>query len=102
MIILPYLLGLCIALIAIALAGIAAHRNLIVIMLGIELIFVASTIALVSFFSYGTSPGPGGIMMLFSIWTVAAAEIITVIALYVFMRSRGIGFDVSKLSRLKW
>lgn len=85
-----------------ALAGIAAHRNLIVIMLGIELIFVASTIMLVSFFDYNSLSAPSGVVLLFSIWAVASAEIITVIALYVYMKSGGFGFDVSKLARMKW
>lgn len=83
-------------------AGLASHRNLIVIMLGIELIFVASTIVLISFFDYNAASAPSGIFALFSIWAVAAAEIITVIALYVYMKYRGVSFDVSKLSRMKW
>lgn len=71
-------------------------------MLGIELIFVASTIVLVSFFDYNALSSPSGIILLFSIWAVAAAEIITIIALYVYMKSRGLSFDISKLSKLKW
>jgi NADH:ubiquinone oxidoreductase subunit K len=95
-------LALGISLVAIALAGIATHRNLIAIMLGMELIFVASTIVLVSFFDYNSFASSSGIILLFSIWTVAAVEIITVIALYVYMKSRGLGLDVSKLSKMKW
>ncbi len=78
------------------------NRNFIVIMLGIELILTASTIALVSFFDYSQSSGAGGIILLFSIWTVASVEIITLIAFYVYMKSRGFDFDVSKLSKMKW
>ena len=99
---LEYLLALSLGMIAVALAGIAAHRNLIVIMIGIELIFVASTIMLVSFFDYNPVSTPGGVILLFSIWAVASAEIITVIALYVYMKSNGISLDVSKLTRMKW
>ncbi len=98
----PYALPLGLALFAIAVAGIASHKNLIVIMLGIELILVASTIVLVYFFAYGPAHSPDGIIALFSIWSVASAEIIAVIAFYVYMKSRGIPFDVSKLSRMKW
>lgn len=85
-----------------ALAGLSSHRNLIVIMLGIELIFVASTITLVSFFSYNPASTPIGVMALFSIWAVASVEIITVIAFYVYMKYKGISFDVSNLMRMKW
>lgn len=102
MIILSYVLALAIALFGIGLAGIAADRHLIVIMLAVELILVASTVALVGFFSYGQSPNPDAVLMLFSIFAVAAVEVITVITFYVYMKHHGIEFDVSKLSRLKW
>ena len=64
--------------------------------------FVASAIALVSFFSYGAVPNQGAIVMLISIWAVAAAEIITLVTFYVYMKSRRIDFDVTRLSRMKW
>ncbi len=97
-----YVLALGFALVAIALAGIAANRNLIVVMLGIELILAASTIILVSFISGMSNPDPSGVVMLFAIWAVASAEIITVIALYIYMKSNGRSFDISKLSKMKW
>ncbi len=96
----PFLLA--VALLAIGLAAIAAERHLVVIMLAVELIFVASTIALVSFFSYSVHPNPDAVTMLFAIFTVAAVEIITVITFYVYMKYHGIEFDVTKLSGLKW
>jgi len=102
MILLTYLIGFSIVLFAIGLAGIAAERHLIVILLAIELIFVASTIALVSFFAYSASPDPDAVLMLFSIFTVAAVEVITVITFYVYMKKYGVEFDVTKLSKMKW
>lgn len=102
MIVPGYLLALSISLVAIALAGIATNRNFIMIMLGVELIFIASTIVLVSSFSSNPSADPGGIFFLFSIWSVASVEVITVIAFYVYMKSKGFDFDVSKLSKFKW
>lgn len=97
-----YLFALSIALLAIGLAAIAAERHLVLIMLAIELIFVGSTIALVSFFSYTSPANPDAVLMLFSIFAVAAVEIITVITFYVYMKYRGVEFDVTKLSKLKW
>jgi NADH-quinone oxidoreductase subunit K len=102
MIFLTYPIALSIVLFSIGLAGIATDRHLVVIMLAVELIFVASIIALVSFFSYGSQSNPDAVLMLFAIFTVAAVEIITVITFYVYMKRSGIEFDVAKLSRLKW
>lgn len=98
---LVYIIGACVALVGIALAAIAVERNLIVIMLAVELIFLASTIAVVGFMSYLQGSAIGA-MALLSIWAVASIEIITLVAFYVYMKSRGFSFDVSLLSRLRW
>lgn len=97
-----YIYALAIALFAIGLAGIATERHLVVIMFSVELIFVASTVALVGNFSYGSSANPDAVIMLFSIFAVAAVEIIAVITFYVYMKHHRIEFDVTKLSKLKW
>lgn len=102
MIALSYVLAVCAGLLAVAFAGVATERHFIVVMLAIELIFLASTIAIVAFFSYAQNPGPDGVVALVSIWAVAAVEIITLITFYVYMKSRGFGFDISTLSRLRW
>ncbi len=102
MIELYYMYALSVALFSLGLAGIATDRHLVVIMLSVELIFVASTIALVGHFVYTSPPEQGAVIMLFSIFTVAAVEIITVITFYVYMKHNKIEFDVTKLSRLKW
>lgn len=97
-----YVFGLSVALFEIGLAGIAADRHLIVMMLAIELIFVSSIIALIAFFSYSQTPNPDAVIMLLSIFAVAASEIIAVITFYVYMKHRGIDFDVTRLSKMKW
>ncbi len=89
-------------LLAIALAGIASHRNLIIILLGVELAFVASTILLVYGIAGLNSDPSQGFIAILSVWTVASVEIISLIAVYVYMKSRGMPLDVSKLSRMKW
>jgi NADH:ubiquinone oxidoreductase subunit K len=99
---LNYLLVIAVSLLAVALAGIITERHFIAILLAIELIFIASTIALVAFFSYAQSPDPSAVPMLIGIWAVASAEIITLITFYMYMKSKGFDFDVSKLSKLKW
>ena len=99
---LEYLFGLSIALFAIGLAGIAADRHLIVILLAVELILVASTIGLVAFYSSGAADGPDAVLMLFAIFSVAAVEVMAAITFYIYMKRYGIDFDVAKLSKMKW
>ena len=99
---LSYLLIISVSILAVALAGIIAEKHFIAIMLAIELVFIASTIALVSFFAYARTPDSSAVMMLIAIWSVASAEIITLITFYVHMKSKGFDFDVARLSKLKW
>jgi NADH:ubiquinone oxidoreductase subunit K len=71
-------------------------------MLAIELVFIASTIALAYFFTYTQGADSSAVPMFIAIWAVAAVEVITLVTFYVYMKSRGFNFDVSKLSKLKW
>ncbi|MCL5100653.1 MAG: hypothetical protein M1122_01725 [Candidatus Marsarchaeota archaeon] len=100
--IIAYIISLCFILLAVAFAAIVTDRHFIAIMLAIELIFLASTIALVSFFVYLKNPSPSGPMALLSIWSVASVEIIAVISFYLYIRTRGFSFDIEKLSSMKW
>ena len=102
MVLLLYVYTLALILVGIALAGLASDRHFIVIMLGIALILVASTIALVGFFDSNATQNPGAIIMLISIWAVAAVEIITLMTFYVYMKFRGADFDITRLSKMKW
>jgi NADH:ubiquinone oxidoreductase subunit K len=97
-----FLLIAAITLLGVALAGIISDRHFVVIMLAIELIFISSTIFLAYFFSYNQNPDPSAVPMFVAIWSVAAVEVIVLITFYVFMKSRGFDFDITKLSRLKW
>lgn len=99
---LNYLLLISTSLLAVALSGIISERHFAVIMFSVEIIFIASIVGLVSFFSYSQSPDPSAVPMLISIWSVAAAEVIALITFYIFMKSRGFDFDITKLSKLKW
>ncbi|MGC8676308.1 MAG: hypothetical protein ACP5T3_02210 [Candidatus Micrarchaeia archaeon] len=85
-----------------AIAGIIFSRHFVLLMLAVETLLVASTILLISFFSASTRPDSAGIMLLFSIWAIAAAEAMLAITFYLAMRSRGFGFDTSKLDEMKW
>jgi NADH:ubiquinone oxidoreductase subunit K len=99
---LTYLLILAVTLLGIALAGIIAEKHFVTVMLAIELVFIASTIALVSFFAYAQDPDPSAVIMLIGIWSVASVEIITLITFYMYMKAKGFDFDITKLSKFKW
>lgn len=96
-----YILIGAVALLAVALAGIISDRHFVVIMLAVELMFVSSSILLVYFFSYSANPDSSAVPMLIAIWSVAAVEVITLITFYVYMKSRGFDFDVTRLSKLR-
>lgn len=97
-----YLLLAAVGLLAVALAGIITDRHFVVIMLAVELMFVSSSILLIYFFAYASNPDASVVPMMISIWAVAAVEVIALITFYVYMKSRGFDFDVTRLSKLKW
>ncbi len=99
---LPYLFAISLILLAVALAGIISDRHFVVLMLAVELILISSSIMLISFFSYTQAPDPSAVPMLISIWSVAAVEIMALVTFYIYMKSKGYDFDVTKLSKLKW
>ncbi|MEM0147266.1 MAG: hypothetical protein QXR85_01605 [Candidatus Micrarchaeaceae archaeon] len=85
-----------------AIVGMIFSRHFIIIMLAVEMLLIAAIVLLVSFFATSTNPSSSGIMLLFLIWAIAAAEAIVALAFYAFMKSRGISFDISKLNEMKW
>ncbi len=102
MIPLLYIIGICAAMVSIGIAAVIIEKNFITIMLAVELIFMASTIAFVGFYSYSSAPGPWAFIGIFSVWSVAAVEIISLIAIYVYMKARGFNFDIGILTKFKW
>jgi NADH:ubiquinone oxidoreductase subunit K len=99
---LEYIFIVCVALVAIALAGIAVSRHLVFTMLAIELIFVASATLLVAFFSFAVSSSPGAVTLLIGIWAAGGAQAIGMVTLYACMKSQGLGFSAAGMSRFKW
>ncbi|MCL4383501.1 MAG: hypothetical protein M1168_02115 [Candidatus Marsarchaeota archaeon] len=84
---------------SIGISGIAFSRHFILMIISVEIIFVASSLLAVSFFTYLILGNI--ILLLLAIWSVAAIEIITLIIFYRYMSKVKVSLDVSKLSKLK-
>jgi NADH:ubiquinone oxidoreductase subunit K len=94
-----YFVYVCFALFALGISGVAASRNFIVMMLSIEIAIVAATLLATVIFTAG---GQAGIMqLLFALFTIAAAEVMTLIVFYRYLSRYELSMDVAKLSRLK-
>ena len=86
-------LALSVVLFAIGLLGVLIRRNTLVVFMGLELMLVAATLALVAFSRFnGTMDGN---VLVFFILTVAAAEVAVGLALIValFRRRRTVQLD---------
>lgn len=95
-----YPLALSIAMLAAGIAGVMASRHFIIMMLSIELVFVGSIILLIGFFDM-IQGSVLAVLLLSSIWAVLVAEVSGIVVFYIYMKKRGLGFDVSRFSRLR-
>lgn len=80
-----------------------AKRNFVGILMGIELMFNAATLTLISFSRFVESPAPlhGHVFVVFVI-TVAAAEAAIALALAVLVYRTRETIDIDRLNLLKW
>lgn len=84
---------------AIGFLGVLIRRNTLVIFMGLELMLVASTLALVAFSRYnGTNDGN---VFVFFILTVAAAEVAVGLAIIVALFRKRQTIEVNELDALK-
>jgi NADH:ubiquinone oxidoreductase subunit K len=94
-----YFIAVSIGLFAVGLVGVVASRHFIIMMLGVEIAFTAAIVLAAASFAYAA---PGNIVgLLFTVWAVASAEIMGMVALYRYMSVHGISMDVRQLSKLK-
>ncbi|HUY70577.1 MAG TPA: NADH-quinone oxidoreductase subunit K [Candidatus Baltobacteraceae bacterium] len=94
-----YFMALSFSLFAIGLAGVAASRHFLIMMLSVEVAIIASTLLATAFF-YFTANG-NIITLLLSMWTVASMEVLALIVFYRYLAAQEVSLDVSKLSKLK-
>jgi hypothetical protein len=52
-----------------------------------------------SYFSWLPSAGADAFPMLVGVWSIAVSEAVALTAFYVYMKSHGLGSDLSRLSR---
>jgi len=84
---------------AIGFLGVLTRRNTLIIFMGLELMLVASTLALVAFSRYnGTNDGN---VFVFFILTVAAAEVAVGLAIIVALFRKRRTIEVDELNSLK-
>lgn len=92
-------IGLSVVLFAIGLLGVLVRRNTLVIFMCLELMLVASTLALVAFSRFnGTMDGN---VFVFFILTVAAAEVAVGLAIIVALFRKRQTIQVDELNALK-
>lgn len=94
-----YFALLAIAVFAIGMAGVVASRNFLIMMLSIEVAITASTLLALSFFYF--VGGTDIVMLLLTIWAIASAEVMALVAFYRYMAKEEVSLDVTKLSKLK-
>jgi NADH-quinone oxidoreductase subunit K len=99
MIPLSYYLILSLLLFAIGLAGVLMRRNIIIVLMSLELIFNSVNISLVAFSHYLQSM-PGRILVVFSI-SVAAAEVAIGLAILVAVYRRRGTVYVDELNEMR-
>lgn len=94
-----YFIALSFAIFAIGIAGIAASRHFIIMMLSAEVAIIAGTLLATVFFYYSN---PSDIViMLIALWSVAAAEVIALVTFYRYLAKEELSMDVTKLSKLR-
>lgn len=84
---------------AIGFFGVLFRRNTVIIFMGLELMLVAATLALVAFSRFNGTMG--GNVFVFFILTVAAAEVAVGLAIIVALFRRRQTIEVDEIDRLR-
>ncbi|MDX9991974.1 MAG: NADH-quinone oxidoreductase subunit NuoK [Anaerolineales bacterium] len=99
---LSWYLFLSAALFSIGLYGVLARKNVIAILLGIELMLNAANINLVSFWRYGSTAQMGGQVFAIIVFAVAAAEVAVGLALVIAVYRTRKTLTADELDLMKW
>ncbi len=85
---------------SIGMIGALVRRNIIIVIMCLELMLNSVNLLLVAFSAYHSDPG--GQVMVFFIMLVAAAEVTVGLAILVLLKRNTDGVDLNQLNRLKW
>jgi NADH-quinone oxidoreductase subunit K len=91
---------LSVALFSIGLMGVLFRRNIIAVLMCLELMFNSANLLLTAFSSYHSDPA--GQVFVFFIMIVAAAEVAVGLSIVVMMKRNVESVDINLLNRLKW
>jgi NADH-quinone oxidoreductase subunit K len=97
---LPYILGLSVTLFALGAIGVLIRRNILIILMCLEMMLNAVNLAFIGFADYFNAVD--GQMFVFFVMTVAAAEVAVGLALVVAIFRQRATVDVDDLNILKW
>jgi NADH-quinone oxidoreductase subunit K len=95
-----YYVGLSAAVFLIGLVGVLIRRNLITILLSIELMFSAANIALVAFSHYNQDLS--GQVFVFFVLTVAAAEVAVGLAIVIALFRGRQTLNAEEINLMRW
>lgn len=85
---------------SIGMTGALLRRNIIIVIMCLELMLNSVNLLLVAFSAYFSDPGAQ--VMVFFIMLVAAAEVSVGLAILVLMKRNVGGVDINQLGRMKW
>ncbi|MBK8582526.1 MAG: NADH-quinone oxidoreductase subunit NuoK [Flavobacteriales bacterium] len=97
---LDHYLILSFLLFSIGMVGALVRRNIIIVIMCLELMLNSVNLLLVAFSAYHSDPG--GQIMVFFIMLVAAAEVTVGLAILVLLKRNTDSVDMNQLNRLKW
>jgi len=97
---LNHYLVFCSIIFAIGVIGVLIRRNVIIIMMSIELMLNAVNLLLAAFSSHHGDPG--GQVFVFFIMALAAAEVAVGLAIIIMVYRNTKSVDIASLSRLRW
>ncbi len=85
---------------SIGMVGALLRRNILIVIMCLELMLNSVNLLLVAFSAYHSDPG--GQVLVFFIMLVAAAEVTVGLAILVLLKRNTDGVDMNILNRLKW
>ena len=97
---LNYYIVFCSVLFAIGVIGVLVKRNIIVILMSIELMLNSGNLLLAAFSAYRNDPA--GQIFVFFIMVVAATEVAVGLALLVMAYRNTNSIDITVMNKLKW